>query len=221
MDSHIRTTADLVLLDGLLTLMLSAGSFTVRRVATACMETSACNCTATTRTWSALQTEYQLLKEQPVEFSIRHMPRRASPAGATKANVFRTDSSRRQLMEDGIRGVDGRTAHAVAALEWVIKCEVATDRDQRMEESTVSAKDGDTGTLESWIILSDNYDLIRTCNTQNCNPEAPSFREKQCSRYDSKRFSGKFYDWVPHTSAKVPSCSLTCKPKVWSINFQV
>ncbi|CBY22296.1 unnamed protein product [Oikopleura dioica] len=53
----------------------------------------------------------------------------------------------------------------------------------------------------------------RTCNTQNCNPEAQSFREKQCSRYDSKRFSGKYYDWVPHTSEKVPSCSLSCKPK--------
>ena len=45
------------------------------------------------------------------------MPRKASLAGATKANVFRTDFNRRQLMEDGILGVDGRTALAAVALE--------------------------------------------------------------------------------------------------------
>lgn len=38
----------------------------------------------------------------------------------------------------------------------------------------------------------------KTCNTDPCPPNEPSFRAVQCSKYDNETFRGQNYTWLPY-----------------------
>ncbi|XP_075431506.1 A disintegrin and metalloproteinase with thrombospondin motifs 7 isoform X2 [Ascaphus truei] len=52
---------------------------------------------------------------------------------------------------------------------------------------------------------------FRVCNTQSCSLDAPSFRNLQCSQFDSVPYKGKLHTWSPVPSAINP-CELHCRP---------
>ncbi|XP_061830889.2 A disintegrin and metalloproteinase with thrombospondin motifs 7 [Nerophis lumbriciformis] len=51
----------------------------------------------------------------------------------------------------------------------------------------------------------------RICNTSPCQNNAPSFRDIQCSHFNSAPYKGTFYNWVAVIS-KVSPCELHCRP---------
>ncbi|XP_077445946.1 A disintegrin and metalloproteinase with thrombospondin motifs 7 isoform X2 [Stigmatopora argus] len=51
----------------------------------------------------------------------------------------------------------------------------------------------------------------RICNTTPCPNNDPSFRDIQCSHFNSALYKGKFYKWVAVIS-KVSPCELHCRP---------
>lgn len=42
----------------------------------------------------------------------------------------------------------------------------------------------------------------KTCNTDPCPADEPSFRAVQCSRYNNETFRGKTYTWLPYFDAR-------------------
>uniref|UniRef100_A0A8C9SCL0 ADAM metallopeptidase with thrombospondin type 1 motif, 12 n=1 Tax=Scleropages formosus TaxID=113540 RepID=A0A8C9SCL0_SCLFO len=51
----------------------------------------------------------------------------------------------------------------------------------------------------------------RVCNTKRCIQERPTFREMQCSEFDTVLYHNKLYQWIPVTSTGNP-CELHCRP---------
>lgn len=51
-----------------------------------------------------------------------------------------------------------------------------------------------------------------SCNTQACPPGALDFRQEQCSKYDSKPFERRLFQWIPYLKAP-RKCELNCMPK--------
>uniref|UniRef100_A0A1Q3G327 Putative disintegrin metalloproteinases with thrombospondin repeat n=1 Tax=Culex tarsalis TaxID=7177 RepID=A0A1Q3G327_CULTA len=49
----------------------------------------------------------------------------------------------------------------------------------------------------------------KTCNTQPCPPELPSFRAQQCSEHDNQTIKGQTYTWLPYFDKNEP-CELYC-----------
>ncbi|XP_037689196.1 A disintegrin and metalloproteinase with thrombospondin motifs 7 isoform X2 [Choloepus didactylus] len=52
---------------------------------------------------------------------------------------------------------------------------------------------------------------FRLCNLQACPPGHPSFRQVQCSHFDSMFYKGRLHTWVPVVSDVNP-CELHCRP---------
>jgi len=55
------------------------------------------------------------------------------------------------------------------------------------------------------------YDI---CNPQDCEPSTTTFREQQCSAFDSKPYRRSYYKWVPFTKFSTfgrGQCELLCK----------
>ncbi|KAM4826128.1 A disintegrin and metalloproteinase with thrombospondin motifs 7 [Thomomys bottae] len=52
---------------------------------------------------------------------------------------------------------------------------------------------------------------FRLCNLQACPPGYPSFRQVQCSHFDSRVYRGQLYTWVPVVHDENP-CELHCRP---------
>ncbi|XP_055079982.1 A disintegrin and metalloproteinase with thrombospondin motifs 7 [Periophthalmus magnuspinnatus] len=51
----------------------------------------------------------------------------------------------------------------------------------------------------------------RTCNTKICLNEQPSFREMQCSEFNTVPYHNELYQWIPVTNHVNP-CELHCRP---------
>ncbi|XP_066568227.1 A disintegrin and metalloproteinase with thrombospondin motifs 12 [Amia ocellicauda] len=51
----------------------------------------------------------------------------------------------------------------------------------------------------------------RICNTKACPTGKPSFREMQCSEFDTVPYKNELYDWIPVTNPASP-CELHCRP---------
>ncbi|XP_067263336.1 A disintegrin and metalloproteinase with thrombospondin motifs 12 [Chanodichthys erythropterus] len=51
----------------------------------------------------------------------------------------------------------------------------------------------------------------RICNTKPCARKQPSFREMQCSEFNTVPYHNELYDWIPVVSTWHP-CELHCKP---------
>ncbi|XP_076982869.1 A disintegrin and metalloproteinase with thrombospondin motifs 7 [Tamandua tetradactyla] len=51
----------------------------------------------------------------------------------------------------------------------------------------------------------------RLCNLQACPPGHPSFRQAQCSHFDTMFYKGRLHTWVPVVSDVNP-CELQCRP---------
>ncbi|XP_016053234.1 PREDICTED: A disintegrin and metalloproteinase with thrombospondin motifs 7, partial [Miniopterus natalensis] len=51
----------------------------------------------------------------------------------------------------------------------------------------------------------------RLCSLQNCPPGHPTFREVQCSQFNTVPYKGQLHKWVPVVKDEVP-CELYCKP---------
>ncbi|XP_053727080.1 A disintegrin and metalloproteinase with thrombospondin motifs 12 [Synchiropus splendidus] len=51
----------------------------------------------------------------------------------------------------------------------------------------------------------------RTCNTKPCVKEMPTFREMQCSEFDTVPYQNMLYTWVPVSNPLSP-CELHCRP---------
>ncbi|XP_035291520.1 A disintegrin and metalloproteinase with thrombospondin motifs 12 [Anguilla anguilla] len=51
----------------------------------------------------------------------------------------------------------------------------------------------------------------RVCNTKPCAKERPSFREMQCSEFDTVPYQNELYEWVPVPYTATP-CELHCRP---------
>lgn len=51
-----------------------------------------------------------------------------------------------------------------------------------------------------------------SCNTQACPPGSLDFRQEQCSKYDSKPFERRLFQWIPYLKAP-RKCELNCMPK--------
>ncbi|KAK3727914.1 hypothetical protein QZH41_016375, partial [Actinostola sp. cb2023] len=50
------------------------------------------------------------------------------------------------------------------------------------------------------------------CNVQKCSASAQDFREEQCTKFNSKVFRNRKWDWKPATIPRRP-CELHCSPK--------
>uniref|UniRef100_A0AAV2MN53 ADAM metallopeptidase with thrombospondin type 1 motif, 12 n=1 Tax=Knipowitschia caucasica TaxID=637954 RepID=A0AAV2MN53_KNICA len=51
----------------------------------------------------------------------------------------------------------------------------------------------------------------RTCNTRPCANEQPTFREMQCSEFNTVPYHNELYQWIPVTKHVNP-CELHCRP---------
>ncbi|XP_004605659.2 A disintegrin and metalloproteinase with thrombospondin motifs 12 isoform X1 [Sorex araneus] len=51
----------------------------------------------------------------------------------------------------------------------------------------------------------------RLCNVQPCRPDAPTFRQMQCSEFDTVPYKNEFYRWFPVFNPAHP-CELYCRP---------
>ncbi|XP_051552292.1 A disintegrin and metalloproteinase with thrombospondin motifs 12-like [Myxocyprinus asiaticus] len=51
----------------------------------------------------------------------------------------------------------------------------------------------------------------RICNTKPCARKHPSFREMQCSEFNTVPYHNELYEWIPVASTSRP-CELYCKP---------
>uniref|UniRef100_A0A671QGZ8 A disintegrin and metalloproteinase with thrombospondin motifs 12-like n=1 Tax=Sinocyclocheilus anshuiensis TaxID=1608454 RepID=A0A671QGZ8_9TELE len=51
----------------------------------------------------------------------------------------------------------------------------------------------------------------RICNTKPCARKHPSFREMQCSEFNTVPYLNELYEWIPVASSSRP-CELHCKP---------
>ncbi|AWP07440.1 hypothetical protein SMAX5B_010491 [Scophthalmus maximus] len=51
----------------------------------------------------------------------------------------------------------------------------------------------------------------RTCNTKPCQRNKPTFREMQCSEFDTVAYNNELYKWIPVTNPLNP-CELNCRP---------
>ncbi|KAK7934407.1 hypothetical protein WMY93_005303 [Mugilogobius chulae] len=51
----------------------------------------------------------------------------------------------------------------------------------------------------------------RTCNTKPCLKDLPSFREMQCSEFNTVPYHNELYQWIPVTNHVNP-CELHCRP---------
>ncbi|XP_072288880.1 A disintegrin and metalloproteinase with thrombospondin motifs 12-like [Eucyclogobius newberryi] len=51
----------------------------------------------------------------------------------------------------------------------------------------------------------------RTCNTKPCLNDLPSFREMQCSEFNTVSYHNELYQWIPVTNHVSP-CELHCRP---------
>ncbi|KAM5260623.1 A disintegrin and metalloproteinase with thrombospondin motifs 12 isoform 1-T1 [Hipposideros larvatus] len=51
----------------------------------------------------------------------------------------------------------------------------------------------------------------RLCNVHPCRPEAPTFRQMQCSEFDTVPYKNEFYNWFPVFNPAHP-CELYCRP---------
>ncbi|KAJ8397118.1 hypothetical protein AAFF_G00009720 [Aldrovandia affinis] len=51
----------------------------------------------------------------------------------------------------------------------------------------------------------------RVCNTKPCAKQRPTFREMQCSEFDTVLYQNELYDWVPVPNTVSP-CELHCRP---------
>ncbi|MED6237050.1 hypothetical protein ATANTOWER_018158, partial [Ataeniobius toweri] len=51
----------------------------------------------------------------------------------------------------------------------------------------------------------------RICNTTPCQPNRPSFRDIQCTHFNTLPYKGKFYKWEAVIN-KVNPCELHCRP---------
>lgn len=51
----------------------------------------------------------------------------------------------------------------------------------------------------------------RTCNTKPCLKDAPSFREMQCSEFNTVPYHNELYQWIPVANHLNP-CELHCRP---------
>uniref|UniRef100_A0A3Q2PM02 ADAM metallopeptidase with thrombospondin type 1 motif 7 n=1 Tax=Fundulus heteroclitus TaxID=8078 RepID=A0A3Q2PM02_FUNHE len=51
----------------------------------------------------------------------------------------------------------------------------------------------------------------RTCTSAPCQPDRPSFRDIQCTHFNTLPYKGKFYKWEAVTN-KVNPCELHCRP---------
>ncbi|KAL1273713.1 hypothetical protein QQF64_026527, partial [Cirrhinus molitorella] len=51
----------------------------------------------------------------------------------------------------------------------------------------------------------------RICNTKPCDRKHPSFREMQCSEFNTVPYHNELYEWIPVASSSRP-CELHCKP---------
>ncbi|XP_066510062.1 A disintegrin and metalloproteinase with thrombospondin motifs 12-like [Hoplias malabaricus] len=51
----------------------------------------------------------------------------------------------------------------------------------------------------------------RICNTLKCVQTKPSFREMQCSEFDTVPYHNQLYQWIPVSSLSHP-CELNCRP---------
>ncbi|XP_043533060.1 A disintegrin and metalloproteinase with thrombospondin motifs 7-like isoform X1 [Chiloscyllium plagiosum] len=52
---------------------------------------------------------------------------------------------------------------------------------------------------------------FRVCNIKACISELPTFRQIQCSQFDSMPYKGKLHKWIPVLS-QVNPCELHCRP---------
>uniref|UniRef100_A0A452UCS2 ADAM metallopeptidase with thrombospondin type 1 motif 12 n=1 Tax=Ursus maritimus TaxID=29073 RepID=A0A452UCS2_URSMA len=51
----------------------------------------------------------------------------------------------------------------------------------------------------------------RLCNVHPCHPDAPTFRQMQCSEFDTVPYKNEFYHWFPVFNPAHP-CELYCRP---------
>ncbi|XP_048854244.1 A disintegrin and metalloproteinase with thrombospondin motifs 12 isoform X1 [Brienomyrus brachyistius] len=51
----------------------------------------------------------------------------------------------------------------------------------------------------------------RVCNSKRCGQEQPTFRQMQCSEFDTVPFKNQLYQWIPVISTVYP-CELHCRP---------
>ncbi|XP_019954888.2 A disintegrin and metalloproteinase with thrombospondin motifs 12 [Paralichthys olivaceus] len=51
----------------------------------------------------------------------------------------------------------------------------------------------------------------RTCNTKPCQKDKPTFREMQCSEFDTVAYNNELYQWIPVANPLNP-CELHCRP---------
>ncbi|KAG7490435.1 A disintegrin and metalloproteinase with thrombospondin motifs 12-like [Solea senegalensis] len=51
----------------------------------------------------------------------------------------------------------------------------------------------------------------RTCNTKPCQNNKPTFREMQCSEFDTVAYQNELYQWIPVSNPLNP-CELHCRP---------
>ncbi|XP_054439897.1 A disintegrin and metalloproteinase with thrombospondin motifs 12 [Pteronotus mesoamericanus] len=51
----------------------------------------------------------------------------------------------------------------------------------------------------------------RLCNVHPCRPGAPTFRQMQCSEFDTVPYKNEFYNWFPVFNSAHP-CELYCRP---------
>ncbi|KAM5169653.1 A disintegrin and metalloproteinase with thrombospondin motifs 12 isoform 1-T1 [Callospermophilus lateralis] len=51
----------------------------------------------------------------------------------------------------------------------------------------------------------------RLCNVHPCRPDAPTFRQMQCSEFDTVPYKNEFYHWFPVFNSARP-CELYCRP---------
>ncbi|KAL2091719.1 hypothetical protein ACEWY4_011517 [Coilia grayii] len=51
----------------------------------------------------------------------------------------------------------------------------------------------------------------RICNITPCAKKSPSFREMQCSEFNTVPYQNELYEWLPVTSTSTP-CELHCRP---------
>eukprot|EP00066_Takifugu_rubripes_P024842 XP_011614108.1 PREDICTED: A disintegrin and metalloproteinase with thrombospondin motifs 12 [Takifugu rubripes] len=51
----------------------------------------------------------------------------------------------------------------------------------------------------------------RTCNTKPCQKNKPTFREMQCSEFDTVPYNNELYQWIPVSNPLHP-CELHCRP---------
>ncbi|KAK1345385.1 LOW QUALITY PROTEIN: hypothetical protein QTO34_014096 [Cnephaeus nilssonii] len=51
----------------------------------------------------------------------------------------------------------------------------------------------------------------RLCNVHPCRPDAPTFRQMQCSEFDTVPYKNAFYNWFPVFNPARP-CELFCRP---------